>query len=82
MLKLFKITTVMGIVVGVAAGISGCEVEQTEEGSLPEVDVSVEGGNLPEYEMTTADVEVEYETREIQVPVDVDVVMPDEQDNN
>lgn len=82
MLKLVKTASVMGIAVVASVGIMGCEIEQTEEGSLPDVDLSVEGGNMPEYDVETADVEVEYETREVQVPVDVDVVMPDEQDGD
>lgn len=40
----------------VAAGalvlLSGCEVEQTEEGQLPDVDVDAEPGQLPEFEQT------------------------------
>lgn len=31
--------------------MAGCKFEQTEEGSLPDVDVDAEGGNLPEYEV-------------------------------
>lgn len=30
---------------------AGCDVEQTEEGSLPDVDVSADAGQLPEYEV-------------------------------
>jgi hypothetical protein len=49
----------------------GCEVEQTEEGEMP--DVSVEGGNLPEYDVDAPDVDVSTEERTITVPtVDVE----------
>lgn len=54
--------------IGVAAfGLAACDVEQTEEGEMP--DVSVEGGNLPEYDVDVADVVVGTEERTIDVPV-------------
>lgn len=50
---------------------SACEVEQTEEGELPDVDV--ESGDLPEYDVDAPDVDVETEERTITVPkVDVE----------
>jgi hypothetical protein len=57
---------------------TGCRVRQTEEGELPDVDVSTEGGKLPEYDVDAADVDVKTEKREIEVPTDVDVNMPGE----
>lgn len=33
-----------------ATALAGCEVDQTQEGEMPEV--SVEGGQMPEYEQT------------------------------
>ncbi|HSN86450.1 MAG TPA: hypothetical protein VL025_06810 [Thermoanaerobaculia bacterium] len=56
---------------------TGCRVRQTEEGELPDVDVSAEGGKVPEYDVDAADVDVKTEKREITVP-DVDVTMPGE----
>lgn len=47
-----------------------CDVEQTEQGEAPEVDV--QAGELPEYDVDTADVEVRTEERTVDVPV-VDV---------
>jgi hypothetical protein len=61
--------------------LSGCKVEQTEEGSLPDVEVTAEGGNLPEYDVETAKVEMGTKTVEMEVPT-ADVVMPDEQPEN
>jgi hypothetical protein len=49
-----------------ALGLGACDVEQTEEGEMPEVDVK--GGNLPEYDVDTADVEVGTEERTVEVP--------------
>ncbi|MCL6250356.1 hypothetical protein M3P36_04740 [Altererythrobacter sp. KTW20L] len=48
-------------------GLSACDVEQTEEGEMPEV--SVEGGNLPEYNVDVPEVVVGTEERTIDVPV-------------
>ncbi|MEE4537263.1 MAG: hypothetical protein V2J51_02065 [Erythrobacter sp.] len=51
-------------------GLAACDVEQTEEGSLPEV----EGGNLPEYDVDAAEVSAEPTTETVEVPsLDVDV---------
>lgn len=55
-----------------ALGLAACDVDKTEEGELPDVDVSVDGGELPNYEVETADVEVEQDKRTVTVP-DVDV---------
>lgn len=57
---------------------TGCRVRQTEEGELPDVDVSAEGGKVPEYDVDAADVDVKSEKREVTVP-DVDVNMPGEE---
>jgi hypothetical protein len=58
--------------------VTGCRVRQTEEGELPDVDVSAEGGKVPEYDVDAADVDVTTEKREVTVP-DVDVNMPGEE---
>jgi hypothetical protein len=58
---------------------TGCRVRQTEEGEMPDVDVSTEGGKLPEYDVDAADVDVKTEKREVEVPTDVDVNMPGEE---
>jgi hypothetical protein len=57
--------------------VTGCRVRQTEEGELPDVDVTAEGGKVPEYDVDAADVDVNAEKREVTVP-DVDVTMPGE----
>ncbi|WP_436716286.1 hypothetical protein U8335_01380 [Roseiconus lacunae] len=55
---------------------AGCDVDQTKEGELPDVDVEVTGdpGQLPEYDVEGPDVDVSTETKEVEVP-DVDVDM-------
>jgi uncharacterized lipoprotein len=50
--------------------LAACQVRQTEEGELPEVEV--QGGNMPEYDVDTADVEVTTREADVTVP-DVDV---------
>lgn len=61
-----------------ALALSGCDVEQTEEGEAPDVDVEAEGGNLPEYDVDAPDVDVGTEERTITVP-DVEVNPPEEE---
>ncbi len=58
-------------------GLAACDIDQTEEGALPDVDV--EGGNLPEFDVETADVDVGTEEATIEVPT-LDVDMPDDAD--
>ena len=50
--------------------LGACSVEQTEEGELPEV--TADGGNMPEYDVDAADVDVTTDTATVSVP-DVDV---------
>jgi hypothetical protein len=52
---------------------AACSVEQTEEGDMP--DVEVEEGNLPEYDVDAADVDVNIDTAKVPVP-DVDINKP------
>lgn len=47
-------------------------VEQTQEAELPDVDVTTEGGQAPEFEAETGEVEVGTEETTIEVP-DVEV---------
>lgn len=72
---------VMTIVFAVLLPLAACEVEQTDEGDLPDVDVQVEGGDLPEADVETGDVDVgtETDTLILESPT-VDVEMPDEED--
>lgn len=63
-MRKFLIATLTG---AAALGLAACDVQQTEEGDMPEV--NVEGGNMPEYDVDTADVNVETEERTVEVPV-------------
>jgi hypothetical protein len=53
-----------------AFGIAACDVDQTQQGELPDVDV--EGGQLPEYDVDPADVDVGTDTQQVIIP-DIDV---------
>lgn len=75
-----KVGTIVGIVALVALvafGFYFFDVEQTEEARLPDVDVSVEGGNLPEFNAEAGDVEVGSKEVTVTVPT-VDVESPEE----
>nr|WP_136250485.1 hypothetical protein [Ningiella ruwaisensis] len=76
-----------------AIALSGCDVEKTQSGEMPEVDVDVsaDAGELPNYEVDWANVDVGTKTETVMVPevviameeteVDVpyvDVNMPDD----
>lgn len=77
-----------GVVIGIIAalavlafGIYMVDMDVTEEASLPDVDVSVEGGNLPEVDAEVGDVEVGSEEVTVTVPT-VDVESPEEDADN
>jgi len=61
-----KLLAAACLVTGFTTVLTACDVEQTREGSLPDVDVDVKSGQLPEYEVK--------KTQEGKLPdVDVDV---------
>jgi len=58
----------------VSLSLAACEVTQTKEGALPDVDVDVKAGQLPGYEVETADIEIEKKTGTVAYPdIEVDV---------
>jgi hypothetical protein len=48
---------------------TGCRVEQTREAAAPDVDVDVDPGRWPKYDVNWADVDVGTSQRTVQVPV-------------
>lgn len=75
MSNLIKRTATLAFAMTAALALAACDVDQTQEGELPNVDV--EGGQVPTYEVETPDVEVD--TKKVEVPVpDVDVTIPDD----
>jgi len=59
--------------------LGACDVDKTQDGEMPNVEVS--DGQLPEYDVDTADVDVGTKTVEVEVP-DVDVDLPDEEEDS
>ncbi|WP_208351756.1 hypothetical protein [Pseudaestuariivita rosea] len=61
-----------GVLVG-AAAVYMVDIDQTQEASLPDVDVQVEGGNLPAYDVETGSIELTSDEATVTVPeVEVD----------
>jgi uncharacterized lipoprotein len=58
-------------------GLAACDVDQTKNAQLPDVDVNVTGGQAPEFNVTGPEVNVGMENKTIQVP-NVDVKVPAE----
>ncbi|TLF47063.1 hypothetical protein [Maribacter aurantiacus] len=68
------------LIFGVGALITSCNIKKEEKGEMPEVDVDVmaDAGELPEYEVNWADIDVGTTTRTVNVPKVV-VVMEEEE---
>lgn len=76
-----KLGTVIGAIIVVALvafGFYMVDVDQTEEARLPDVDVSVEGGNLPEFDAEVGDIDVGQEEVTVTVPT-IDIESPEEE---
>lgn len=75
-MKTTTIVTLVVIGVIVALGLFYfIDVDQTKEAKLPDVDVTVEGGQAPEFDVKTGDVEVGTTEKKVLVPK---VVMEEE----
>jgi len=70
------------LMVGAAVFLLGaCDVDQVDEGELPEVDVDVEveEGELPEYDVDAPEVDVRSDTDTVVVVTpEVDIDLPDD----
>ncbi len=55
--------------------LAACDVDQTKEAELPEVEVK--GGQVPEFDVEAPEVEVGTKTTTVEVPT-VDVKMPED----
>ena len=78
MTKLNARTAIFAAVATMTLALSACTAEKTQEGELPDVDV--QGGQLPQYEVETPEVDVNSKTVEVEVP-NVDVEMPKDPDD-
>lgn len=75
MSNLIKKTTLLAFALTSALALTACDVDKTQEGELPEV--NVEGGELPAYDVEAPEVNVGTEVVPVVVP-DIDVEMPAE----
>jgi hypothetical protein len=76
-----KIGTILGAIVVVAlvaVGVYMIDIDQTQEARLPDVDVSVEGGQMPAFDAEVGDIEVGEKEVTVTVPT-IDVQSPDEE---
>ncbi|MBY6058045.1 hypothetical protein KUV26_18760 [Leisingera daeponensis] len=71
------IATVAGIVL-LVFGIYMIDIDQTQETRIPDVDVSVEGGQLPEFKADVGDIETGTEEVTVTVPT-IDIQSPEEE---
>ena len=62
-------------VIAIGFGIYMVDIDQTEEAALPEV--SVEGGQMPEFDAEVGDIEVEQEEVTVTVP-ELNVTPPED----
>lgn len=52
-----------------AAALTACDVDKTQDGELPSVDVEVEGeAKLPKYDVDAPDVDIKKKKVEVEVP--------------
>jgi hypothetical protein len=70
-------TITIALIGAASFALTACDVDQTKEAKLPDVDVNVTEGQLPEYNVTTPTVEVGTENKTVEVPT-VDVNIPAE----
>ena len=56
------------IAAAVAAAVYMIDIDQTQEGALPDVDISVEGGQLPEFDAEVGTVSLGETQVEVEIP--------------
>ncbi len=66
--------TMIKVLVGASCfAMAACDVDQTKEGEMPDVDINASGGQLPEFNVEGPSVNVGSENRTVEVPtVDID----------
>lgn len=77
---MLKINKLFLLIAFLCFGMIACDVDKTQEGEMPEVDVDIdtEAGELPEYDVDWADLDVGTKTKTVKVPK-VRVVMEEEE---
>lgn len=72
-----RIIAAIVVVLAIIFGIYFINIDQTQEAEMPSVEVDVEGGQAPEFDVETGDIETGTEEVTIEVPT-VDVESPEE----
>ena len=82
MTRLIKKSAVLAVALASTFALAACDVDQTQEGELPDVDVEVQDpGQVPKYDVDAPDVDVG--TKDVTVPVpDIDVEPADEDETD
>ena len=62
------IAAAVGITAVAAAAVYMIDIDQTQEGALPDVDIAVEGGQLPEFDAEVGTVALGEAQVEVEVP--------------
>ncbi|WP_310467454.1 hypothetical protein [Sphingomonas sp.] len=71
-------TTVKMLIGASFLAFAACDVDQTKEGEMPDVDVNASGGQLPEFNVEGPTVNVGTENKTVEVPtVDVEPAKED-----
>lgn len=68
----WTIAGIAAVVAVIAFAVFMVDIDQTQEAALPDVDVSVEGGQLPEFDAEVGSISVDSTEVEVEVP-EVDV---------
>lgn len=76
-MKVMSVIAVVIAAVAIGFGIYMVDIDQTEEASLPDVELSVEGGNLPEFDAEVGDIETGTEEVTLEVPT-IEIQSPEE----
>lgn len=77
-MKTGTVIAAIAIAILVGVGIYMVDLDVTEEARLPDVDVSVEGGQMPEVDAQVGDIETGTEEVTVTVPT-IDVQSPEEE---
>lgn len=71
-------TSIKLVALAAVFGVAASDVDQTREAEAPDVDVNVQEGQLPRYDVDGPEVNVGTENVVVQVP-DVDISAPEEE---
>lgn len=61
-----KLSAALVLLPAFVLGLSACDVQKTQEGEMPKVDVDVKGGQVPKYDVDAADIDVK--KKQVTVP--------------